>query len=401
MSLLIISFDALGDVLFDRIAALPHTAAFLKRAALVRSVRSVFVSNTYPVHTSVLTGLPPGKHGLLSNVPAFPQQFQTWNYRAEGIHAKTLTQAAAEKGLRTASVFWPVSGGSPSIKWNLPEIMPGPKDNLLALYLRNGNPLMLLRLYRTYRHLLDGIKQPARDRFAAAVFCDMLRRHRPDLALIHFTAFDSLCHYYGLGEEGRPHLDEALETLDNGFGALLEAASAPGLEETEVILFSDHAQLPIHTTLLPNDWLVDMQLMSKTCFIECCGGSAFFHGASLTDAARERVKQRIETSEGFNRWLRPDEMNESGYTGCGFCAKAGYQYAAYPSGEKAQHGYPLDYADYTVFYAVSGKGVAKGKTIDGQAIGASLLDIAPIALRLLGRGVTLPGLEAARKDIFI
>jgi predicted AlkP superfamily pyrophosphatase or phosphodiesterase len=80
--LLIISFDAVGDRVFDRLAALPNTAAFLRSAALARDVSSVFLTNTYPVHASVLTGLPQSEHAIISNVEAFPRRYPEWCYRA-------------------------------------------------------------------------------------------------------------------------------------------------------------------------------------------------------------------------------------------------------------------------------------------------------------------------------
>jgi hypothetical protein len=86
----------------------------------------------------------------------------------------------------------------------------------------------------------------------------------------------------------------------------------------------------------------------------------------------------------------------------GFCASEGYAYGAWDQGEKAQHGYPADYDNYGVFYAVRGTDVPRGKTVWG----GSLLDIAPLALRLLGAGLpaerrpALPGLPEARGDFF-
>ncbi|MDR3276740.1 MAG: ectonucleotide pyrophosphatase/phosphodiesterase [Treponema sp.] len=406
--LILISFDAVGDRVFDWMTALPHVSTFLWSAALVRDVRSVFVTNTYPIHASVVTGLPPSGHGLVSNAPAFPQRYSKWNYRSNGIKAKTLWKAAAEKGFSQGAVLWPVTGGNRNIRWNLPEIMPRPGVNQLLVNLLNGTKLMQLRLYFKYRYLLEGISQPARDRFATACMADILRHHQPDLAFMHFTAYDSLCHHHG---EDRSVLEKALRALDQGLGDILEASVADG-DPPAVIIFSDHAQLPVSETLLPNDMLVELGLLKKQgeqyiagesfCFIECCGGSAFFHPGNLGAGDIDRVRQRIEVSRGFNRWLREAEMAECGLGGLGFCAKPGWQYAPCPSDEKSQHGYPPDYEDYGVFYAIRGPGIVPGRTVRG----GSILDIAPLALRILGEGLPpkkrpqIPGLGPARTDLF-
>ena len=75
-------------------------------------------------------------------------------------------------------------------------------------------------------------------------------------------------------------------------------------------------------------------------------------------------------------------MTESGYGGAafGFCAEAGYCYAAFPRGHKAEHGYPADMPGYSVFYMARGFGLAPG-VADGKG---SLLDIAPLAAKKLG-----------------
>ncbi|MDR3336358.1 MAG: ectonucleotide pyrophosphatase/phosphodiesterase [Treponema sp.] len=411
--LIIISFDAAGDRVFDRLAALPATGALFRSAAVVRKVRSVFLTNTYPVHASVVSGVHPAEHGLFSNEPPFPAHYPVWNFRASGIRAKTLWQAAAEKGLTAASVLWPVTGGAREIRWNLPEIMPRPGDNQILLNLKNGTKFTQLRLWLKYRRLLEGISQPARDRFAAACMADILRRHKPDLALMHFTCYDTLCHHHG---EDWTVLEKALRVMDEGLSRLLEAAGGEGDEKPAVIVFSDHAQLPLQQSILPNDILAEMGLLDKDeggeyrmtgagCFFECAGGSAFFHpGAALLAACLGEIRARVEKSPGFNRYLTPEEMRLSGRGELpfGFCALPGYDYAVYNKGEKGQHGYPADYKDYEVFYAVRGRGVKTGAVFEG----GSLLDLAPIALRLLGDGLpenrkpVIPRLPPARDELF-
>ncbi|MDR1617960.1 MAG: ectonucleotide pyrophosphatase/phosphodiesterase [Treponema sp.] len=404
--LLIISFDAVGDRVFDRAAALPNTAAFLRSAALVRDVSSIFLTNTYPIHASVVTGLPQAEHGLISNTSAFPERYPEWCYRASHIRKKTLWQAAAERGLSVAAVLWPATGGAKEIRWNIPEMVPQPGDNQILLNLKNGSKLTQLCLWLRYRHLLEGITQPARDRFAAACMEDILRRRRPGLALMHFTAYDGLCHRHG---EDFSVLDRALAVMDEELGKLLEAAG----EETAVILFSDHAQLPVERTILPNDILVKRGLLGRDgagdyrpgesgCFIECCGGAAFIHPGKLENI--DALRRELEGSPGFKRWLREDEMSASGRgeLPAGFCPLPGYQYEACDTGEKGQHGYPVDYEGYKVFYAVRGPGIRGGRRLGG----GSLLDIAPLALRILGEGLPpekaphIPGLPSARQDLF-
>jgi hypothetical protein len=384
---------------------MPNTAAFLRSAALVRDVSSIFLTNTYPIHASVVTGLPQSEHGLISNTTPFPERYPEWRYRASHIKKKTLWQAAAEQGISVAAVLWPATGGAGEIKWNIPEMVPRPGDKQLLLNLKNGSKLAQIRLWLRYRRLLAGTAQPALDRFAGACMADILRRG-PGLALMHFTAYDGLCHKHG---EDFGVLDKALAVMDGELGKLLGAVG----EETAVILFADHAQLPVENTLLPNDTLVEMGLLRRDeagayrigeqgCFIECCGGAAFLHPGKLENTGP--LRQKLEQSPGFKRWLREDELRAAGRgeLPAGFCPLPGYHYEACDKGEKGQHGYPLDYEGYKVFYAVRSPGVCRGKLLRG----GSLLDIAPLALRFLGEGLPperaprIPGLSAAREDLF-
>jgi hypothetical protein len=285
--------------------------------------------------------------------------------------------------------------------------MPRPGSNQILLNMANGSKAMQLRLFLKYRHLMNGILQPERDVFAAACMADLLRKKSPDLALVHLTCFDTMCHEYG---EDFDALERAFKVLDDSLGLLLEAAGP----DAGVIVFSDHAQIPVHDSLFPNDLLVEAGLLFKKdglyqkggsgCFIECCGGSAFFHPGLMPSSQIEAVRETVQASRGFNRFLTTAEMAACGRPELpfGFCAAAGYDYAPCPHHEKAQHGYPLDYPDYKVFYAVRGPQVHAGVTLEG----GSLLDIAPIALRLLGNGLppaqkpAIPGLPPARGGVF-
>ena len=382
--LLMISFDAVGDLEFERLLQYPCFAAFARQAAVHRRAKTVFVSNTYPIHSSVVTGVVPGRHGLISNTQPFPRKAPLWVTEEADIHARTLWEAAAKKGLDTAAVLWPVTAKSRFIRYNIPEVMAQPGKSQVLTSLLAGNKRLQLKMFLRHRHLMQGIRQPALDAFSTACMVDILREKSPAFALMHLTAYDSLCHEYGKDYD---RLAPAFASLNNSLSALLEAAG----DDTDVIVFSDHSQINIHSELTPNDLLVEAGLLrwqedayvpgEEGCFIECCGGSAFFHSGTLAQEEVRQVRGIVENSEGFCRFLTEEEMSESGHiaNSFGFCAKAGYCYSAYFTGEKGNHGYPLDYPGYEVFYMVRGDGFAPG-----SSVGGSLLDIAPLAAKILG-----------------
>ncbi len=392
--LLIISYDSVGDEAFPDLLRWPHFAALAKRSVVVREVSSVFLTNTYPIHASVVTGQPPAVHGLVSNTDPFPKPHPAWCFEASHLKAKTLWQAAAEKGLSTASVLWPVTGGAKEIRWNIPEILVLPGQHQVLENLKYGSKALQLLSYLRHHKQMRGIEQPQLDRFATSCMVDILQKKRPSLALMHLTAYDSLCHQYG---PGSPALATAFSALDENLGRLLQALP----DAYDVLLFSDHSQLAVHCPLLPNELLVTLGHLRKNaggdyetgdCFFECCGGSAFFFPGSLSQADIEKVRSALSELPGFGRFLREDEMYASGRTGLpfGFCAQPGWCCEAYPSREKGNHGYPVEYDHYQVFYLAAGPHFNSGI----QRNGGSLLDIAPLASALLQ--LSMPGLPPPR-----
>jgi len=383
--MLIISLDAVGDNEIERLMEYPAFSSFFGQAAVFRDIPSIYVSNTYPIHTSVVTGASPDIHGLTANTERFPVKHPRWNAEEAKIRVKTLWQAAAGIGLETAAVFWPVTAYSKTVRYNIPEVLPRPGRNQIFASLKAGSKWLQIKMLLRHGKKLKGISQPSRDGFATACMMDILRENKPGLALMHLTAYDSLCHIHG---KGSGELDKAFESLDRNLSLLLEAAGG----DSDVLVFSDHSQINIHTEMEANDILVRAGLMSKGndayypgesgCYIECCGGSAFFHAGNLSADYREMVRENIAQSEGFRRFLTRSEILESGYKDVelGYCAQAGYSYVAFPNRHKAEHGYPIDMPDYTVFYMARGFGLPQG-TI---SYGGSLLDIAPLISKRLG-----------------
>ena len=383
--MLIISLDAVGDDEFERLAQYPAFSSFIRQAAVYRAIPPVFVSNTYPIHTSVVTGVPPGTHGLVSNTQRFPVKSPVWNDREDSIRAVTLWQAARARGIKTAAVFWPVTAYSKTIAYNIPEVLARPGKSQIAASLKAGGTMLQLRLFLKHRKLLRGINQPERDNFAAACMADIIRKHKPGLALMHLTSYDTLCHKNGKGSKA---LLPVIEALDKNLSMLLQAAG----DDADVIIFTDHSQINVHTPVEPNEALVRAGLMGTDgegwspgqsgCFIECCGGCAFFHAGNLPEDRIAGVRADIGSSEGFRRFLSDDEMHRSGYADAafGYCAQPGYAFISCKPGHKAEHGYPADTPGYQVFYMARGFGLPAGTVNQG----GDLLDIAPLAAKRLG-----------------
>lgn len=385
--MLIVSFDAVGDSELDHLLKYQTVAAFTKEATLFREAETVFTSNTYPIHTSVATGVVPRVHGVIANTDPFPATTPHWHCAESTIKAKTLWQAAKERGIDTATAFWPVTAFSRTIRYNIPEVLARPGESQIMTNLKAGSKYLQLKYFLKYRPKINPKSlQPALDDFAAACMADIMRDKNPGLCMVHFTVYDSLRHKYGKNSGA---INIAFETLDRNLALLLKAAG-----NRPVILFSDHSQLDLKKVLDPNKILVRAGLLKKKekekeylagesqCFIECCGGSAFFHRGTLTAEQVISLSKELERFEGFHRFLTAAEMEESGYDEdvIGFAPLPGYSYEAFAPNMAANHGYPRATPNYKVFYMIRGLGMSAGSVVRG----GSLLDIAPLAAKHLG-----------------
>lgn len=382
-NLLIISYDAVGDHKFESLLKWPNFAKLASKSSIARGVSSVDLTNTYPVHTSVITGTPPESHGIISNKEPFPKKNAQWCYRASEIKAKTLWQAAYEKGLSVGSVLWPVTGGAKEIRWNIPEILTLPGESQIVQNLKYGSKIFQLVSFLRHHKLMNGIHQPELDKFSTACMVDLLQKKHPNLALMHLTAYDSLCHENGYDPSS---LNKAMASLDESLGKLLAAIS----KEYNVLLFSDHSQLAVEHLILPNELLVECGYLKKdtsgnyidwNCFFDCCGGCGFFYPGSLNDSDIKKIQEKIAEMPGFNRFLTDKEMKVCGRKELpfGFCAKPGWSIDVYHSNERANHGYPSNYDQYKVFFLCTGPSFAE----KAKQNGGSLLDIAPLVAKVL------------------
>lgn len=398
--LLVLSFDALGGEDFAYMSALPDFKDFLKQAAICTNVSSVYPSVTYACHTSIVTGKWPKHHGIISNTLLQPNRVNApdWYWQRKFVKAETIYDQAIASGMTVGAFLWPVTAKS-KIHYVLPEIFPNRKwDHQVLTSLRNGSPAFILDLFKRYRHLLDGIKQPNLDDFVSHCVMHTLQTKSPDLLLVHFTDLDTARHDHGV------HSKEAYAAIDRlgaHFTQIIKVLKEENLFDlTTLVILGDHFQLDYHTKvplnhrLAAGGWLkfgkarvTDWKVLAKS-----NGGSAYVYAK---DGHVDRVELKAFLNElkekpenGIERILTGDVAAELGADGgCAFMleAKKGYVFTDLlgggEKGKRADHGYhPTEKADYATFYAMAGPGVKSGARIDQM----SLVDIAPTWAKMLG-----------------
>lgn len=386
--LAMISLDAVDNEDMAFLKTLPHFGALTKRGTLVEHVAPTFVTNTYPIHSSIITGVYPDKHGLIENLKTQPgNEHPDWNTQAELLRAPTLYQKAAEAGLAVCSILYPVTEGASTIRYHIPEI-PGHMPLLRrARRMLKGNAGYLLgcairNLHHKKRRGVAGL-----DDLTTACAIDTLRRKRPNLLLLHLLDVDTNKHEFGPKSR---EAKEALTRMDERVGRLAQTMEQLFLpEEYGLIVFSDHGCLPVNTAVDPNDVLKQYGLIREPAkapgdfdaFFHNAGGSAFckLYRPEKLQALEEAISALLKEPYAA-RLLTEEEMRAGGFSGSfayGIEAAEGYCFGKFHLG---QHGYALKSAGYRPFYLAAGPSIEENRILSGGCV----VDICPLAAELLG-----------------
>ncbi|BAK66382.1 nucleotide pyrophosphatase family protein [Sphingobium sp. SYK-6] len=180
---------------------LPVLRGLLHEGSHAERVVNVNPTVTNPNHTTLVTGVSPIEHGVFNNRPfaataRLPESYSQY----EAIKVPTLWSAAKEAGLRTASLYWPVTRGAAPIDVNI----------------NNGDSTDDEQITR------EAIR--------------IITEYRPHLLTVHYVSHDKEQHAHGPGSaEGRA----ALERIDREIGKLVAAYRAQNPQGV-IAIASDH-----------------------------------------------------------------------------------------------------------------------------------------------------------------
>lgn len=324
--LVVISIDGLKAADFDIISNLPTFSQCIQKGSVVRNVKSIYPSLTYPAHTTIVTGKYPKNHGVVNNKLLEPEKAAPdWFWFRKYVNGPTLYDMAKSKGITVASIFWPVTGRS-SIKYNMPEIFSNNKyiSQEMASLL-GGSPIYQFNLNRKFKHLLDGIKEPNLDNFATACAIETIKKYKPNLLLLHLLDLDSQRHGYGTDSK------EAVDSLHRHDGRLADVIKA--LKEADIydnssiVILGDHGFQDFNkvitlNTLFKNQGLISMgdnnRLNSWRVYVKSCDGSAYVYvkddfNKNLSSKVYNILKAlSLDESKGIAKIYRNDEIIDLG-----------------------------------------------------------------------------------------
>lgn len=210
--LVIVSFDGFRWDYPERIET-PALDRLAARGVRAERLVPVFPSKTFPGHYSVVTGLYPGHHGIISNNmrdPRWPEVFGLGN-RAEVENPRwwggePIWVTASKAGIRTAVYFWP--GSEAPVQGTQPDIW-FPFDGSVS-----------------YEQRVD----------AALGWLALPPQERPGLIALYFNEPNESGHRHG---PDAPETAAAVQRADRTLGRLLDGIEALGID-VNVMVSSDH-----------------------------------------------------------------------------------------------------------------------------------------------------------------
>ena len=369
-------------------------------------VNSVFPSMTYPSHTTIVTGVQPARHGIYYNNMFDPTGAVDQNYwQDSSIHVPTLAHALHDKGLKSASIYWPVSANSPA-DYNIPDI--GGRGNEVLESVTK--PAGFIRELQT--NLFGGsARLPGGDQNEARIAAYIIQKDPPAFMTLHLFSVDHAQHVQGrTGEMVRA----AIVNADSAVGIIEEAIKQKGLaDNTVLIVTGDHGFLTVTQTVNPNVWLKRAGLMNdvKTgdwkAQFNYSGGSAYLYLKDPKDkptlgAVRKMLQELPDSAKRLFRVIERKQLDEIGgnpEVAIALTAENGAAFGGRGNedirpGKGGTHGYFPDFYEIRTGFIACGPGIKAGGVVGVM----NLRDIAPTVAKLLG--LDFPSAEGKVPDGF-
>lgn len=272
---------------------------------------TVFPSQTWPAHASLLTGTQPSRHGVLGNHLWSREKRKTvhaWQLPQHTLmKGDTLYDAAHRVGAKTANVFWPNTGNAKGLDWNVPEVYGSTafrrqsSKGALRELKRLGLPTDRLNRI-SYEEAFEF------DSFARDSAREVMQQHRPDLMMVHLLTLDTLSHRYG--PDSRP-AGWGLWVCDVMLGQLLRTWKKTG--GGAVVVVSDHGFTQVKDGLGVRLVRRAAKLTTKekkAVKLVANGHNLYIYADPSPTGARAlgRLKAHFKTDERLDQWFEAADM---------------------------------------------------------------------------------------------
>jgi predicted AlkP superfamily pyrophosphatase or phosphodiesterase len=422
---ILVSVDGLaGFYLDDPKADLPTLRRMATEGARASGMLCSFPTVTWPNHTTLVTGVPPARHGVIGNnyfdrstgknVALIPDPVFD---KDQIVKVPTIYDVAHEAGLKTAGIIWPATRNAKTLDWTVPDMAGN------DAWERFGTRSWLSELRAAglpVDHHGTWVSAPAggvqRDWLYVRMARHVLMQHQPNLVLIHLIETDHVQHKFG------PRSDDAywaVSQADDRVRDLVEAAGASPLRgKTTIFICSDHGFFPIEKDIRPNVLLRQLGLIdgkgkdakkSAWCLGQGGGCAVYVLDDARRDEIIKQLADQLGHAEGVDAVIKSEDFASIGQptreqdphaADLWLSAKKSYSFSDSLEGESivvprdslaGTHGYLPEHNDLLGTCIIWGAGVKPGASL-GKI---SNQDVAPTIAQLLG--VAMP--TAAGKSL--
>lgn len=368
----IIVLDALSSSYLSQLGTSSNLAKIASKGACNLTAQCVYPSHTLTNHTTIMTGVSSGAHGIIGNVRLAEDGVTTVKSKEpEMIQCETIFELAKAQGLKTAVV----SG----------------KNNLVTLFSKdcdigtsNVRPLDYLgeapnledaqtneEYYEMNLELADWVFDS---------LYTVLETESPDLTLVNIQSTDYIGHRFG------PNSDEmktCLKRTDKALGKFYEKMEKSGmLENTTLIIVADHG-------MTESDSAINLNVLTMMNFPEAAaaidGRTGYIWLNGTDEAAVIDFFSAVEgVAEIFSKNSeRAAELGVASEDGPDLIlnSEPGYVFLPQPMIDEyhGQHG-STDSSDMIIPMILVGSGIPAGAGIEQT----DLRCIAPLTCKLLG-----------------
>jgi predicted AlkP superfamily pyrophosphatase or phosphodiesterase len=412
----LISVDGLAHYYFDDPKApMPFIRSLAAEGARARRMKTSMPTNTWPNHTTLVTGVQPGKHGVIANDYFDREQQKSIPYipdpifnKDEIVKAPTIYDVAHNAGLSTAGVCWPASRGAKTWDWTIPDVF----DQ--ATFMQYTTPSVIeeckaagIPLEKQMEWCKAGnAGKPMRDWMYATLACDLIAKHQPRLLCLHLMSVDGLEHGFG---RQTPEAYWAVNDSDRRVRQVVEAVEAAGLKDkTTFVVTADHGFITYTKQILPNVLLKQAGLVKAAVgnkvterriwchsqgvayiyVLDSANRAALLKEWTPKLAALEGVEEVVEEKD-FAKYGLETADKDARMPDLILSPKEGYLFSSEVGGDavivtsdtpKGAHGYSPSNPLMDASFVISGAGVKKGVVLDKMAN----VDVAPTIAKLLG-----------------
>ena len=409
----VISIDGFAAALVDDPKVpLPNIRRLAREGCMVEGGMTVSdPSVTWPNHTTLITGMKPGRHGVLANGVLVrggidvPVQIDPYRDQSDLVKVPTVADVAHAAGLRTAEINWPCTRNSKSFDDQFPDV----PDALAYTTPRLRTELIEKGFLQdetqvTFRKAsVVGL-----DYVWTEAACHVIRERKPHLTLVHLLNNDATHHRRGAQTQDSY---TANAYADMCVARILNAIDEAGMREsTTVILVADHGFTRTPKAIRPNVLLREKGLLTVEAgkltearvHVVPEGGVGYLYCTNPGTAAKDAAEARkiLIGQEGVADYLLPDRFDEVGFPhpreygqvpDAILVAKDGYGVSGSVTGETlvasyqeartslGSHGFLAKLPKMNAMCIISGAGVRGGVKLKGINNTA----IAPTIARLL------------------